>query len=157
MTPNPAILHATTVARFGPKGWQGVLLRGPSGVGKSDLALRLLSAGWRLVADDRSLVWMSGGRLYAQAPKPLKNLIEARGLGVLAQPALGQARVILAVDCAPEGCEIERMPEDETVRVLQAQLSRVQVYAKEASAAVKVALALDICERRFDSGGHERI
>jgi serine kinase of HPr protein (carbohydrate metabolism regulator) len=157
MTASPTILHATTVTRFGPQGWRGVLLRGPSGAGKSDLALRLLFAGWRLVADDRSLVWLSDGRLYARAPQPLKDLIEARGLGVLAQPALGQTRVILAVDCAAEGCEVERTPEDETVRVLQAQLSRVQVYAKEASAAVKVALALDICERRFDTGGHQRI
>ncbi|MEG0819600.1 MAG: serine kinase, partial [Brevundimonas sp.] len=45
-------LHATAVARYSPAGWRGVLIQGPSGVGKSDLALRLIGQGWRLVADD---------------------------------------------------------------------------------------------------------
>src|SRR3546814_10156556 len=43
-------VHATTVALDGT----GVLLRGPAGSGKSDLALRLIDQGARLVADDRT-------------------------------------------------------------------------------------------------------
>ena len=42
-------IHATCIALDG----RGVLLRGPSGSGKSDMALRLIDAGAELVADDR--------------------------------------------------------------------------------------------------------
>ena len=49
-------------------GWRGALIEGPSGAGKSDLALRALDAGFRLVADDRVVVWTSGGRLFGRAP-----------------------------------------------------------------------------------------
>ena len=43
-----ALVHATCVVVEGV----GLLLRGPSGSGKSDLALRLIELGWRLVADE---------------------------------------------------------------------------------------------------------
>ena len=63
-----------------------MLIEGPSGSGKSDLALRAIEIGFRLVADDRTLVWASGGALYGRAPAPLGGLIEVRGVGVLAGP-----------------------------------------------------------------------
>ena len=59
-------LHATTVACVTPQGWRGVLIQGPSGVGKSDLALRLIGQGWRLVAD--ALAHIQIGLLSGQAP-----------------------------------------------------------------------------------------
>ena len=55
--------------------WRGALIEGPSGVGKSDLALRALDAGFRLVADDRVVVFATGGRLYGKPPEPLAGLI----------------------------------------------------------------------------------
>lgn len=51
--------------------WQGVLITGPSGAGKSDLALGMLQAGCKLVADDRVLIWVSDGALYGRSPDPL--------------------------------------------------------------------------------------
>ena len=62
------IRHAGLIARFEPPVWRGVLIDGPSGSGKSDLALRALDGGWMLVADDRVLVWACEGRLYGRAP-----------------------------------------------------------------------------------------
>ena len=56
--------HATTVAIDG----RGVLDRGAPGGGKSDLALRLIDAGARLVADDQNGLRRDGGRLIAAAP-----------------------------------------------------------------------------------------
>lgn len=85
-----------------------MLIEGPSGAGKSDLALRLLAAGWRLVADDRVLLWRSGRALYGRAPDALRGLLEARGLGVVGAPSLPFAAVALAVAHADAP---ERMPE----------------------------------------------
>ena len=57
------LVHATAVAIDG----QAVLLRGPSGSGKSDLALRLIDAGARLVADDQSELSRRGDVMIVRA------------------------------------------------------------------------------------------
>ena len=62
----------------------GVLLTGESAIGKSELALELLTRGHRLIADDAPVfVPGSPGTLVGQCPVLLQNFIEVRGLGVL--------------------------------------------------------------------------
>ena len=73
------MLHASCVELAGT----GVVLLGPSGSGKSDLALRLIDGGARLVADDRVVVERSGDRLIARPPEAIAGLIEVRGLGIM--------------------------------------------------------------------------
>jgi len=71
-------IHGTCVALSG----LGVLLRGPSGSGKSDLALRLIDGGAKLVADDQvELALDAAGRVMARAPATLSGLLEVRGIG----------------------------------------------------------------------------
>ena len=141
-SPGDNVLHAGLVAlRLGGR-WRGALILGPSGAGKSDLALRALEAGFRLVADDRVTVWTSGGALYGRAPDPLGGLIETRGLGVGAEPALRFAQVVLAVRCVPDGAAIERMPEVETEIVAQTAIPLTRLDAREASAPAKLRRAL---------------
>src|SRR3954468_23707618 len=82
------IVHAGLIARRSGGPWRGVLIEGPSGSGKSDLALRALEAGFRLVADDRVVLWASEGRLFGRAPETLFGLIEVRGLDVIRVEAL---------------------------------------------------------------------
>lgn len=134
-------VHGGLVARRSAGAWRGVLIEGPSGSGKSDLALRLLAAGWTLVADDRVLVWSSGGRLYGRSPDALRDLMEIRGLGVVPQPALPFAEIVAIVQAVPSP---ERMPEvshrvlaDVTVPVLALNLL-------EPAAAPKLARAFDL-------------
>ena len=93
------ILHAGLVALRLDGYWRGVLILGPSGAGKSDLALRALGAGFRLVADDRVVVWRSGGVLFGRAPEPLLGLLEARGHGIVRETPLAVAQIGLAVTC----------------------------------------------------------
>jgi serine kinase of HPr protein (carbohydrate metabolism regulator) len=154
----PTILHATTVARrSASQGWRGVLLRGRSGVGKSDLALRAAAAGWRLVADDRSLVFRSGAGLFARAPQTIAGLVEARGLGVLPFRRLAFVQVVLAIDCVEHANGLERVPEWDMVDIFGVCLPRMGLFAREASAVAKLGMALDVAERRFDSRLQERI
>ena len=73
------IRHASLIAARMAGYWQGVLIEGPSGAGKSNLVLRGLGAGFRLVADDRVIIFASQGRLYGRAPDALAGLVESRG------------------------------------------------------------------------------
>ena len=142
-------VHATAVARHGPQGWSGVLLTGPSGVGKSDLALRLIGQGWRLVADDYCDVWTSGGAIWATAPARIAGRLEVRGLGILPFPALRLTRIVLIAACSQ--VPAERLPNPETGIVAGLVLPRIRIDARPASAptlleeALKVTLAgLDV-------------
>ena len=62
----------------------GILITGPSGIGKSELALALLSRGHRLIADDAPEITHTGpDALHGSCPDILRGFIEVRGLGVL--------------------------------------------------------------------------
>jgi serine kinase of HPr protein (carbohydrate metabolism regulator) len=136
------VLHGGLVAlRLGGR-WRGALILGPSGAGKSDLALRALDSGFRLVADDRAVVWTSGGALYGRAPDPLSGLIEARGTGVVAAPAVALAEIVLAVRCVRPGETIERMPEPEAETIAGTAVPLTRIDPREASAPAKLRRAL---------------
>ena len=136
------ILHATTVACWLHGGWRGVLLRGGSGAGKSSLALRCAQEGWRLVADDRTLLWSSGGRLYGRAPARLAGLLEARGLGVLPMAHLDIAEIGLVVDLVDEPGAVERMPDAAATSVGAGLLPVLQLWPHDSAAVAKLRLAL---------------
>ena len=129
--------HATAVAIDG----RAVLLRGPSGYGKSDLALRLIDAGARLIADDQSELWRRGEEIIVRSPAAIAGLLEVRGIGIMRLDALSEAPVALIVDLvAPEA--LERLPERQTAQVLGLTLPLIRVAPFEASAAAKLRLAL---------------
>jgi serine kinase of HPr protein (carbohydrate metabolism regulator) len=135
------ILHAGLVARRVSGDWRGALIEGPPGAGKSDLALRAIDAGWTLIADDRTLIWVCEGKLYGRAPVPLGGLIEARGLGVVASAPRAFARIVLVAVCAAQD-PIERLPEEETQILGEIVVPVVRLAALEASAPVKLGYAL---------------
>jgi serine kinase of HPr protein (carbohydrate metabolism regulator) len=135
------IHHAGFLARRLRGDWRGALIEGPSGSGKSDLALRALDAGWSLVADDRTLLWTSGGRLFGRAPDALAGLIEARGIGVVPTAQRAFAEVRLIVRCV-EADAVERLPRDEVERVLGVDVPLLRLAAREPSAPAKLSRAL---------------
>lgn len=98
------LLHASCVAVAGC----GLLILGPSGSGKSALALQLMALGADLVADDQTEVRLENAALIARCPPTIHGLIEARGLGILRAPALAETRLALAVDLGQT--EIDRLP-----------------------------------------------
>jgi serine kinase of HPr protein (carbohydrate metabolism regulator) len=133
-------LHATAVALHGPRGWSGILLLGPSGSGKSDLALRLIEGGARLVADDATLVWAHSGGLHAVCPETIRGRMEVRGLGVLPAPTRQVTRLRLAVTCVTE--PPERLPDRESWAHVGLSLPMIRVDARSPSAATVVRCAL---------------
>ena len=128
-------VHASCVAIGG----RGVLIGGASGRGKSDLAMRLIDRGARLVSDDYTILCSSGGRLIASAPPAIAGKIEVRGVGLLAMEPLPEAPVCLLADlhAAPE-----RLPEPGAVSFLGLAVPSVALAALEASAPIKLELAL---------------
>ncbi len=66
----------------------GVLLLGPSGVGKSECALELVSRGHRLIADDVVQLRRDGDQVLGMAPERIRHYMEIRGLGILFVPDL---------------------------------------------------------------------
>lgn len=104
-----ATVHAGAVVVDGA----GVLVRGPSGSGKSSLLLALLMADVavnRLVADDRVHLAVVAGRLQVRAPQAIAGLLEIRGQGVVAVPHIDAAAIDLVVDLEPVA-DCRRMPE----------------------------------------------
>ncbi|MEM7445217.1 MAG: HPr kinase/phosphatase C-terminal domain-containing protein [Pseudomonadota bacterium] len=128
-------IHATCVAI----GEMGVLLRGPSGTGKSDLALRLIEGGADLVADDRVDIRRDGGRVMASAPSALAGLIEATGLGPLEVANRAEVAIGLIVDLVPR-CELERMPEPAQESLLEIDLPCVTLDPFGAATPAKLKL-----------------
>ena len=130
-------MHASTVA----SGGRAVLICGPSGSGKSDLVLRMLDRGFTLVSDDQTLVRRQDERVIATAPETIAGKLEIRGLGIVDMDHLSDVPVALLVELTSD---IQRMPDDSRERpVLGVQLPLVSIDAMAASAASKVALALD--------------
>jgi serine kinase of HPr protein (carbohydrate metabolism regulator) len=130
-------LHSTTVAKSG----RAVMICGPSGSGKSDLALRLLDRGFTLVSDDQTLVRRDGERVIASAPDRLAGKIEVRGIGIVDLEAVQDVPVALIVELTSD---MQRLPDDSRERtILGVALPIVTIDAMTASASAKVVLALD--------------
>ncbi len=113
MTAQPIeTVHASCVALDG----RAVLVVGPSGSGKSAMALQLMAYGCRLVSDDRTILTCRDGVLFAAAPGAIRGRIEARGVGILAAEPIAAARVVVAVDMGVS--ETARLPPERHMTLL---------------------------------------
>jgi serine kinase of HPr protein (carbohydrate metabolism regulator) len=131
------MIHATCIAFDG----RGVLLRGASGSGKSDLALRAIDAGAQLVADDQVNLARLGENVIASAPLALHGMIEIRGLGIMRVAAAAEAEIALVVDLIDDAA-LERMPERCQCDLLGIALPLLGLAPFQASALAKLRFAL---------------
>jgi HPr kinase/phosphorylase len=137
----PVRLHASCVALEG----RGVMLLGPSGSGKSDLAIRLIDLGARLVADDQLLVERSNGRLLGRPEASLAGLVEARGIGLLRLPFCACSPIDLVVEL-DRAERIPRWPERAAYPLLGLEVACLRLDPRAASAPAVIRLAL-VAER----------
>ncbi len=136
MKPQP--FHFTSVAING----QAVLLAGNSGVGKTDVALRLMEGGATLIADDQTLLSVHDGRLKASAPPSIAGLIEVRHVGLYKVPFLAEAPVALYVELVQSGEPLERLPPSFFMTLLGCPVRWLRLVGCEASTPAKIRLAL---------------
>ena len=142
----PRLIHGTAIALDG----RAALIRGESGSGKSDLALRciaqppsdLVCGQALLIADDQVLADVRGGKIHLTCPDSIKGLLEVRGLGIIAVPTRNEAELELLVDLVPRN-EVERLPDPNArAELMGVEIRRLAVAAFEASAPLKLLLAL---------------
>jgi len=141
------LLHATCVAIGG----HGVLIMGPPGSGKSDLALRLIDGAGcgigtelltaKLVSDDQTMVMRRGDRLIGSAPEAIAGKLEIRGLGIVELQYQAESELSLAVTLTPE---IERMPvaAEQACDICGVRLSAVSIEPESPSAPARIRAAL---------------
>lgn len=139
-------VYGTCVAIDG----RGVLLRGPSGSGKSDLALRVIDAGGVLVADDQTRLVREGDRLVATCPDTISGQLEVRGVGIVPVESVARAPLDLVLDMMPAE-QIERFPEFGTCRYLEIDVPLLGLAPFEASAPAKLRRALALARAQGGS------
>ncbi|QPF84332.1 HPr kinase/phosphatase C-terminal domain-containing protein [Bradyrhizobium genosp. L] len=125
-------VHASAVL----VGERAVLIRGPSGSGKSRLAFELILAGRTgalppaiLVGDDRVHLDTAGEQLWVRPAQQLAGLIEIRGLGIRRCPFVAEAEVGLVVDLAAEDAERLPPPEALTICINGVSIPRIPISA----------------------------
>lgn len=134
------LIHGTAVAIAG----RAVLLTGPSGSGKSDLALRLISDGAALIADDAVIIAYVTNTLIVRRPDVGAERLTVRGVGMIAATRSSEsAPFALAI-------RLVATPLDDLEPQLGAAgpwhsvfIPEIALYPFEASASAKVMLALD--------------
>lgn len=131
------MVHGTAVVWLG----RGLLLLGPSGSGKSDLALRLIDAGGRLVADDLVRVAVSANRPMAFAPG-VPGLIELRGHGIFRLPALPEAAIDYVVYLERAEATGDRLPAPREMVLAGCRLPAIRLDPFAASALARLRLLL---------------
>jgi HPr kinase/phosphorylase len=129
-------IHATGICING----QGVIIIGPSGSGKSDLALRLIDRGATLISDDRIIINIrDNGITLNQAPN-IEGKLEVRGIGILCILATNNIPLRMLVDL---NAKVERLPDQPAYQQIAGiSLPCIAISGFEASAPIKVELAL---------------
>jgi len=126
----------------------GVLFRGPTGSGKSDLALRMIDSGSRLIADDYTVLTIENATLIARAPQTIRGLLEVRGIGILKIGGALQTNLGVIIDLvAPE--QVERQPLDQSEELLGLHVPLFRLFPLEASGPAKVRLVVSQIQGRI--------
>lgn len=132
------LYHATCVEIDG----RGVLIEGPSGSGKSDLALRLLSRGAMLVSDDYVELASKDRYLTATAPEKIAGKMEVRGVGLVDMVYTSEVKIALLIELTPRD-NIPRLPDPRHKELESTRVPHFALEAFDASAVDKIFLILN--------------
>ena len=106
---NSKIIHASSVDIDG----KGVVILGKSGAGKSNLAIKLISMGAKLISDDQTHFRLKENKIIISKPETTPNFIEARGIGLIEVPFVVSSKLFCFVKIT--NLELKRLPIDSIV------------------------------------------
>ena len=119
----------------------GILIIGESGIGKSDLALRMIDSGAMLIADDITICKKINNFIYLFSPEETKGLLEVREIGIITVPFIENIKLSLVVQLIDE--ENIRYPENENCLILGIKVPKIKICGKNSSAVAKIKVKLN--------------
>ena len=133
----PKTIHATSVVIE----VSGVLIVGNSGLGKSDLALRLIDSGATLISDDITICKKVDDSIFLFSPLQTRGLLEVREVGIMTVPYVDNIKLLLIVELVDH--EIERLPSKKIGKFMNLNISKIKIYGKNSSSVAKIKLKLN--------------
>ncbi|QJB68430.1 HPr kinase/phosphorylase [Parasphingorhabdus halotolerans] len=129
-------VHATSVAIHG----HGIMIRGKSGSGKSDLALRLIDRGAVLISDDYCVLTPGEDKINISPPPTIAGKIEVASIGIIKLDYVSDVPLRIIVQLKKSA---ERFPMDSpTSDLLGYTLPTIVINPMEPSAPIKVEMAI---------------
>ena len=122
---------------------KGILFKGKSGSGKSELALKFIeNKGAVLVADDVVALKVCENRLTGAAPQNIKGLLEIRNVGISRYEFVNEAEVSLLVNLLPNKENLERLPKNKCENILGVEIPAIDLYAEDQTILEKIIVKL---------------
>ena len=119
----------------------GILIRGQSGSGKSDLALRLIDSGATLISADVTICKKIGDYLYLFSHSDTRGLLEVREIGIMTVPYVENIKLTLVVELVEE--KLERIPRMMSCNILGVKFPKIKIFGKSSSAVAKIKIKLN--------------
>ena len=128
-------IHATLVKIMD----KGVLLIGKSGIGKSDVALRLImDKNALLVADDRVNIKVCNDILIGSSPDEIRGKLEVRNIGIVETEYAENTKIDLCVELVNDRSKLERMPLTKYEEILGVSIPKIELYPFDCSTIHKI-------------------
>ena len=122
---------------------KGILFRGKSGSGKSELALKFIeNKNAVLVADDVVALKTRQNKLWGYAPENIRGLLEIRNVGISRYEFAAEAEVSLLVNLVQYKENLERLPKNKTENILGVEIPAIDLYAEDATILEKIIVKL---------------
>lgn len=122
---------------------KGILFRGKSGSGKSELALKFIeNKNAVLVADDVVELKVRQNRLWGSSPQNIRGLLEIRNVGISRYEYAEEAAVSLLVNLLPAKENLERLPKNKTENILGVEIPAIDLYAEDTTILEKIIVKL---------------
>ena len=119
----------------------GLMISGLSGIGKSDLALRLIDSGATLISDDITICKRVNNKVYLFPPNKTKGLLEVREIGIINVPYVENINLVMIIHLLKKNNE--RIPEKKFKRILGLNFPVLSLNGKTPSSVIKVKVKLN--------------
>ena len=122
---------------------KGILFRGKSGSGKSELALKFIeNKNAVLVADDIVLLENRKNKLFGKGPENIAGLLEIRNVGISNYKYIPEAEISLLVNLVQTKQNLERFPKNKSENILGVEIPAIDLYADDMTIVEKIIVKL---------------